>query len=78
MDIRGFGKPTLTGAMTGAITGLVVITPAAGYVSGWGAIVIGIFSGIIPWLAMYKLMPRLRVDDPLGVFPGHGVAGLTG
>jgi Amt family ammonium transporter len=78
MDMRGFGKPSLTGAMTGAITGLVAITPAAGYVSGWGAIVIGICSGIIPWIAMYKLMPRLKVDDPLGVFPGHGVAGLTG
>ncbi|MDA4112609.1 MAG: ammonium transporter [Thaumarchaeota archaeon] len=78
MDMKGLGKPTLTGAMTGAITGLVAITPAAGYVSGWGAIVIGICSGIIPWLAMYKLMPRLKVDDPLGVFPGHGVAGLTG
>jgi ammonium transporter, Amt family len=78
MDMKGTGKPSLTGAMTGAITGLVAITPAAGYVSGWGAIVIGICSGIIPWLAMYKLMPRLKVDDPLGVFPGHGVAGLTG
>lgn len=78
MDMRGLGKPTLTGAMSGAITGLVAITPAAGYVSGWGAIVIGIFSGILPWLAFYKLMPRLKVDDPLGVFPGHGVAGLTG
>jgi Amt family ammonium transporter len=78
MDMKGFGKPSLTGAMTGAITGLVAITPAAGYVSGWGAIVIGLCSGIIPWFAMYKLMPRLKVDDPLGVFPGHGVAGLTG
>ena len=78
MDMKGFGKPTLTGAMSGAITGLVAITPAAGYVSGYGAIVIGICSGVFPWLAMYKLMPRLKVDDPLGVFPGHGVAGLTG
>jgi Amt family ammonium transporter len=78
MDMKGFGKPSLTGVMTGAITGLVAITPGAGYVSGWGAIVIGICSGIIPWFAMYKLMPRLKVDDPLGVFPGHGVAGLTG
>jgi ammonium transporter, Amt family len=78
MDMKGLGKPTLTGAMSGAITGLVAITPAAGYVSGWGAIVIGIFSGILPWLAFYKLMPKLKVDDPLGVFPGHGVAGLTG
>ncbi|MDG6926470.1 MAG: ammonium transporter [Nitrososphaerota archaeon] len=78
MDMKGIGKPTLTGAMSGAITGLVAITPAAGYVSGWGAIVIGVFSGVLPWLAFYKLMPRLKVDDPLGVFPGHGVAGLTG
>jgi ammonium transporter, Amt family len=78
MDMKGFGKPSLTGAMTGAITGLVAITPGAGYISGWGAIVVGICSGIIPWFAMYKLMPRLKVDDPLGVFPGHGVAGLTG
>jgi Amt family ammonium transporter len=78
MDMKGIGKPTLTGAMSGAITGLVAITPAAGYVSGYGAIVIGIFSGVLPWLAFYKLMPRLKVDDPLGVFPGHGVAGLTG
>lgn len=78
MDMKGLGKPTLTGAMTGAITGLVAITPAAGYIDAWGAIVIGIASGTIPWLAMYKLMPKLKVDDPLGVFPGHGVAGLTG
>ena len=78
MDMKGLGKPTLVGAMSGAITGLVAITPAAGYVSGYGAIVIGIASGIIPWLAFYKLMPRLKVDDALGVFPAHGVAGLTG
>ena len=78
MDMKGLGKPTMTGAMSGAITGLVAITPAAGYVSGWGAIVIGVFSGVLPWLAFYRLMPKLKVDDPLGVFPGHGVAGLTG
>jgi Amt family ammonium transporter len=78
MDMKKFGKASLVGACTGAITGCVAITPAAGYVSGWGALVIGIFAGTIPWLALYKLMPRLKLDDALGVFPGHGVAGLVG
>ena len=78
MDMQFLKKPTLVGAMSGAITGLVAITPAAGYVSGWGAIVLGIAGGTVPWLATYKLLPRMRVDDALGVFPAHGVAGLTG
>jgi len=78
MDMQFLKKPTLVGAMSGAITGLVAITPAAGYVSGWGAIVLGIAGGTIPWLATYKLLPRMKVDDALGVFPAHGVAGLTG
>ncbi len=78
MDMRGLGKPTLVGACSGAVTGLVAITPAAGYVDGYGAIVIGIVAGVLPWLAFYKLMPKLKLDDALGVFPAHGVAGLTG
>jgi Amt family ammonium transporter len=78
MDMQFLKKPTLVGAMSGAITGLVAITPAAGYVSGWGAIILGIAGGTIPWWATYKLLPRLKVDDALGVFPAHGVAGLTG
>ena len=78
MDMRKFGKASLIGACTGVITGCVAITPAAGYVSGWGALIIGVFAGTVPWLALYKLMPRLKVDDALGVFPGHGVAGLVG
>jgi Amt family ammonium transporter len=78
MDMQFLKKPTLVGAMSGAITGLVAITPAAGYVSGWGAIVLGIAGGTIPWFATYKLLPRMKIDDALGVFPAHGVAGLTG
>jgi len=78
MDMSFLKKPTLVGAMSGAITGLVAITPAAGYVSGYGAIILGIAGGTIPWWATYKLLPRLKVDDALGVFPAHGVAGLTG
>jgi Amt family ammonium transporter len=78
MDMKFLGKPTLVGAMSGAITGLVAITPAAGYVSGYGAIILGVAGGTIPWIATYKLMPKLKLDDALGVFPAHGVAGLTG
>ena len=57
------------------------ITPGAGYVNGWGAIIIGIVAGIIPWLTMNKLQKTsfmMRVDDTLSVFSTHGVAGLTG
>src|SRR5437879_7665996 len=54
------------------------MTPAAGYVNGGGAFIIGIAAGTIPWIATNKLMPKLKLDDALGVFPAHGVAGLTG
>ncbi len=78
MDMKFTHKPTLVGATTAAVTGLVAITPAAGYVNGWGALIIGIAAGTIPWVSLYKLSPKLRVDDTLGVFPAHGIAGLTG
>jgi len=78
MDWKFLGKPTLVGATSGAITGLVAITPAAGYVNGWEAMLIGIASGSIPWLALYKLEPKLKVDDTLGVFSTHGIAGIVG
>jgi Amt family ammonium transporter len=63
------------------IAGLVGITPAAGYVDGWGAIAIGVVAGIIPWLSMNKLQKTrfmMKVDDTLSVFSTHGVAGLCG
>lgn len=78
MDMKFLHKPTLVGATAAAVTGLVAITPAAGYVNGWGALIIGIAAGTIPWLALNRLMPRLKLDDALGVFSAHGVAGLTG
>ncbi len=78
MDMKFLHKPTLVGATAAAVTGLVAITPAAGYVNGWGALIIGIAAGTIPWLALNKLTPRLKLDDALGVFSAHGVAGLTG
>src|SRR6201981_2305118 len=81
MDKMAYGKPSVLGAVNGMIAGLVAITPAAGYVDGWGAIIIGIAAGIIPWLSMNKFQKTgfmMRVDDTLGVFSTHGVAGLTG
>src|ERR1700693_198118 len=81
MEKRAYGKPSVLGAVNGMIAGLVAITPAAGYVDGIGAIVIGVVAGIIPWLAMNKLQKTrfmMKVDDTLSVFSTHGVAGLTG
>jgi Amt family ammonium transporter len=81
MDKMAYGKPSIIGAVNGMIAGLVGITPAAGFVNGWGAIIIGIAAGIIPWLSMNRLQRTnfmMKVDDTLGVFSTHGIAGLTG
>ncbi|MHB1567330.1 MAG: ammonium transporter [Acidiferrobacter sp.] len=82
MDISFFKKPSVIGAVQGMITGLVAITPAAGVVSGYGAIIIGVCAGIIPWFTMNVLGKRLslfrKVDDTLGVVHTHAVAGLLG
>src|ERR1700728_2037680 len=81
MDKMAYGKPSVIGAVNGMIAGLVAITPAAGYVDGWGAIIIGVCAGIIPWLAMNKLQKTklmMKVDDTLSVFSTHGCAGLMG
>ncbi len=81
MDKMAYGKPSVLGAVNGMIAGLVAITPGAGFVDGWGAIIIGVCAGIIPWLSMNKLQKTrfmMKVDDTLSVFSTHGVAGLLG
>jgi Amt family ammonium transporter len=81
MDNISYGKPSVVGAVNGMIAGLVAITPAAGYVDGYGALIIGVVAGIIPWWSMNKLQKTklmMKVDDTLSVFSTHGVAGLTG
>lgn len=81
MDLWVAGRVQLTGAINGMICGLVAITPAAGYVNGWGAITIGVVASVIPWITM-RWFPRTRlfgrVDDTLGVFHTHYVAGALG
>jgi len=74
-------KPSLLGGVNGMIVGLVAITPAAGYVNGWGAIALGVIASTIVYFAMNYLSayrPFRDVDDTLGVIYTHGVAGFAG
>jgi len=75
-------KPTFLGGLNGMICGLVGITPAAGYVNGLGAIIIGVVCSAVVWVAWYTLpkyvWPFNKVDDALGVVYTHGIAGLFG
>src|SRR5438067_8431603 len=74
-------KPSLIGSVNAMITGLVAITPAAGYVNGWGAGAIGIIGSTIVYFAYYylsRVRPFRNVDDTLGVVYTHGFAGLAG
>jgi len=72
------GKPTVLGAISGAVAGLVGITPAAGYVAPAGALVIGVAAGVISWWASVELKRMLKYDDSLDVWGIHGVAGIVG
>jgi Amt family ammonium transporter len=74
-------KPTFLGAINGMICGLVGITPSAGWVDGYGAIIVGAFCSAVVWLAwnyLSKVRPFSKVDDALGVVYTHGIAGLLG
>jgi Amt family ammonium transporter len=72
------GAPTVLGAATGAVAGLVSITPACGFVSPMSAIVIGVMVGLFAFLAVLFLKPRFRYDDSLDVFGVHGIGGIWG
>lgn len=81
MDVMAFSLPSVLGAVNGMICGLVAITPAAGYINGFEAIILGIVAAFLPWLTWNKLgkMAFMRkVDDTLGVIHTHGVAALVG
>ena len=74
-------KPTFLGAINGMICGLVGITPSAGWVDGYGAILVGLICSTIVWFAwnyLSKVRPFSKVDDALGVVYTHGIAGLCG
>ncbi|MFN7065053.1 MAG: ammonium transporter [Aquificaceae bacterium] len=71
-------KPTLLGLASGAIAGLVAITPAAGFVDAKGSLLIGLLAGIVSFFAVAYLKPKLGYDDALDVFGIHGVSGTVG
>jgi Amt family ammonium transporter len=72
------GKPTILGLASGAVAGLVAITPAAGFVNISGALVIGLAAGVICYFAVAKLKPMFGYDDALDVFGVHAVGGILG
>ena len=81
LDYMTGRKPSLIGSVNGMIVGLVAITPGAGFVNGWGAIVIGVIAAILVYFALNYLSrggPFRNVDDTLGVVYTHGFAGLAG
>jgi ammonium transporter, Amt family len=72
------GKPTVLGFCSGIVGGLVVITPAAGFVTASGAVIIGVAAGIVPFFACTKLKSMLGYDDALDTFGVHAVGGTLG
>lgn len=72
------GKPTVLGGISGAVAGLVGITPASGFVTPMAALAIGFTTGIVCFFAVTELKKRLSYDDSLDAFGVHGVGGFTG
>lgn len=72
------GKPTVLGFCSGIVAGLVVVTPAAGFVTASGAMIIGILAGAVPFFACTKLKTALGYDDALDTFGVHAVGGTLG
>ncbi len=72
------GKPSVLGAISGAVAGLVAITPAAGFVLPGPALAIGIVAGVVCFYAATELKPRLGYDDSLDAFGVHGIGGMVG
>ena len=72
------GKASVLGFCSGAVAGLVVITPATGFVNATGAMIIGVLAGVIPFLAVWKLKAMFGYDDALDTFGVHAVGGTLG
>ncbi len=72
------GKPSVLGFCSGAVAGLVVVTPACGFITAGGALVIGVAAGLIPWYFCYKVKSMFGYDDALDTFGVHAVGGTLG
>ncbi len=78
IDIIKEGKPTLVGACTGLVVGLVAITPGAGFVPVWASLVIGFLVSPICYFCVSFIKGRLKIDDALDAFACHGIGGIWG
>jgi Amt family ammonium transporter len=78
MEWLSHGKPSALGLVSGAVAGLVAITPASGFVGPMGALAIGIAAGLICYLAVVRMKRALGYDDSLDAFGVHGVGGFVG
>jgi ammonium transporter, Amt family len=72
------GKASVLGYCSGAVAGLVVITPACGFVNATGAVIIGVLAGAIPYMTVSLMKPKLKYDDALDTFGVHAVGGTMG
>ena len=78
LDTYIVGKPTVLGAISGAVAGLVAITPAAGFVDVSGALIIGAVAPFVSYFAIYMLKAKIGYDDALDVWGIHGMSGIWG
>jgi len=72
------GHASILGFCSGAVAGLVVITPACGFVNSTGAVIIGVFAAVVPYLACTKLKAKFGYDDALDTFGVHAIGGTLG
>lgn len=72
------GKISVLGAVSGAVAGLVVITPAAGFVDVKGALIMGLIGGVVCYWSIFFLKSKLKIDDSLDAFALHGMGGIAG
>lgn len=78
IDVLKQGKPTVVGAATGAVLGLVAITPGAGFVPMWSAIVIGLIVSPLAYFGVKLIKEHFKFDDALDAFGCHGIGGIWG
>ncbi len=78
IDVIKDGRPTIVGACTGAVAGLVAITPGAGYVPVWASFIIGLLVSPVCYFSMSVLKQKFKYDDALDAFGCHGMGGIYG
>lgn len=78
IDVIKSGKPTLVGASTGLVVGLVAITPGAGFVPIWASFIIGLLVSPICYFGVALVKKKLKIDDALDAFGCHGIGGIWG